>query len=81
MKKIILTLAMTLLCIGSAFADEAEDMMATFLNLKRNLCAKVVNISKLQIPDTYEVRCIEYRGGTGTVDYIVNVKTGEVYKR
>ena len=61
--------------------DDADKMMATFLNLKGHLCAKVVNVSKLSIPDTYEVRCIEYRGGSGTVDYIVNVKSGEAFRR
>lgn len=78
-------IAFLLLCFlgftAQSWAEEAEEMMATFLNLKGQLCAKVVNVSKLTLPDTYEVRCIEYRGGTGAVDYIVNVKTGETVKR
>lgn len=81
MRKLIVALIMMVACGGSALAGEAEEMMATFLNLNGQLCAKVVNIAKLKLPDTYEVRCIEYRGGTGTVDYIVNVKSGEVIKR
>lgn len=83
MRRLIVTLGLVYIVFASGYAvaGEAEDMMATFLNLKGQLCAKVVNVSKLSLPNTYEVRCIEYRGGTGTVDYIVNVKTGEAVKR
>ena len=82
MKQILFALLLAgFLGTSTAHAGEAEELMATVLNLKGQLCAKVVNISKLSIPDTYEVRCIEYRGGSGTVDYIVNVKSGEVFKR
>ena len=82
MKTIIFAVCLLFLCAQNIYAEQsAEEMMATFLNLKGQLCAKVVNINKLQLADTYEVRCIEYRGGTGTVDYLVNIKTGEVVKR
>ncbi len=81
MKKIIFLLAFLAFTTCEAVAESAEEMMATFLNLKGQLCAKVLTVSKLSLPDTYEVRCIEYRGGSGTVDYIVNVKSGEVFKR
>ena len=36
---------------------------------------------KLEVPDYFEVRCIEYRGGTGTVDYLVNFKEQKVIRR
>lgn len=66
---------------GKALAADVDEMLATFINLKGYLCAKVEKVSPLAQRDTYEVRCIEYRGGSGTVDYIVNVKSGEVVKR
>lgn len=82
MKLVLIALAAFISLSSLAVAqDDADKMMATFLNLKGHLCAKVVNVSKLSIPDTYEVRCIEYRGGSGTVDYIVNVKSGEAFRR
>lgn len=82
MEKVFISLVFFAVFCGTARAEQsAEEMMATFLNLKGQLCAKVVNVAKLSLPDSYEVRCIEYRGGTGTVDYVVNVKSGEVVKR
>lgn len=81
MRTIIFLCALLVLTPGQVLAESAEEMMATFLNLKGQLCAKVVKVSRLSLPDTYEVSCIEYRGGSGTVDYIVNVKNGEVFKR
>lgn len=82
LKILFLPFAFCGLLLGNAFAaNDADEMMATFINLKGKLCAKVVRVNKLTQADTYEVRCIEYRGGDGTVDYIVNVKSGEVIKR
>lgn len=84
MRRLILLLCFTAILafpVTSRATSDAEEMMATFLNLKGQLCATIVNIAPLKIKDTYEVRCIEYRGGSGTVDYIVNVSTGEVFKR
>jgi hypothetical protein len=73
--------AAALLVALPASAGDADETMATYLNLKGQLCAKVVKVSPLKMKDTYEVRCIEYRGGSGTVDYIVNLEKGVVYKR
>lgn len=81
MKRLFFAALIIFIFCSRAYAGDAEEMMATFLNLKGQLCAKVANVSKLSMPDTYEVRCIEYRGGSGTVDYIVNLKSGEVFKR
>lgn len=65
-----------------AFAeDDADKALRLFINLTGNLCAKVVSVHKLEVPDYFEVRCIEYRGGTGTVDYLVNFKEQKVIKR
>lgn len=85
MKKFILTiLALTFFAPVSAFAadqEKAKEMLATLLNLQGFLCAKVTNVHPLELPKHYEVRCIEYRGGSGTVDYIVNLETGRAVKR
>ena len=58
-------------------------MIATMINLKGDLCAKVISVTPLKIKDTYEVTCIEYRGGSGTVDYIfkINGNNYEAYRR
>ena len=61
--------------------NDAEEGMALLINLNGLLCAKVVSVTPLKIEKTYEVRCIEYRGGTRTVDYIVNLKTGRAFQR
>lgn len=81
MKKIIISLI--LLALPSmAFAEgDADKALRLFINLTGNLCAKVVSVHKLEVPDYYEVRCIEYRGGTGTVDYLVNFEEQKVIRR
>ncbi len=60
---------------------ELEEMIAFVINVNGGLCAKVVQVNPLKLEDTYEVRCIEYRGGTGTVEYILNAREGKVFKR
>lgn len=56
---------------------DIEKLAATIINLNRHLCAKVVAISPLQMRDgVYEVTCIEYRGGTGTVRYLLDARAG-----
>ena len=66
----------------NAYAMDKEEMMATFINLHGHLCAKVVDVNRLKMENTYEVTCIEYRGGTKTVDYIVNLDgKGSVSRR
>lgn len=82
MKKIIITLVLLAMpCL--AFAGEGGDdrELALFINLTGNLCAKVLSVQKLDLPDYFEVRCIEYRGGTGTVDYLVNFKEQKVIRK
>lgn len=78
---LIVTVFSCLYC-NSAIAMDKEEMMATFINMHGQLCAKVVNVNRLEMKNTFEVTCIEYRGGTGTVDYIVNLDgRGSVTKR
>jgi len=63
----------------SAPSEDAdiEKLAATIINLNHHLCAQVLEISPLQMRDgVYEVTCIEYRGGTGTVRYMLDARAG-----
>lgn len=81
MKKIIISLILLALPSMAFAEDDTDKALRLFINLTGNLCAKVVSVHKLEVPDYYEVRCIEYRGGTGTVDYLVNFEEQKVIKR
>lgn len=81
MKKIIISLILLALPSMVFAEDDTDKALRLFINLTGNLCAKVVSVHKLEVPDYYEVRCIEYRGGTGTVDYLVNFDEQKVIKR
>lgn len=63
---------------GGMSAEKAAAMM---LNLNGHLCAEAVRITPLKQPKVYEVRCIEYRGGAGTVDYVLDMNTGVGWRR
>ncbi len=60
---------------------DAEEQMATMLNLNGLLCAKITSIRPLVLDKKYEVTCIEYRGGSATVTYIYNGKTGKAFRQ
>lgn len=61
--------------------SELQAVTATMLNLNGHLCAQIVNMRPLQVgKDKYEVTCIEYRGGSGTVRYIFNAATGIAHR-
>lgn len=81
MKKIIISLILLALPSMAFAEDDTDKALRLFINLTGNLCARVVSVHKLEVPDYYEVRCIEYRGGTGTVDYLVNFEEQKVIKR
>lgn len=81
MKKIIISLILLALPSMAFAEDNTDKALRLFINLTGNLCAKVVSVHKLEVPDYYEVRCIEYRGGTGTVDYLVNFEEQKVIRR
>jgi hypothetical protein len=56
---------------------DAQNAVATLINLNGQLCAQVVNVQPLQVRDqVFEVTCTEYRGGTGKVRYLVDGSTG-----
>jgi len=58
------------------------EAIATVINLNGLLCARVTNVRPLKVrDDVFEVTCIEYRGGTGTVRYIVNTETGIAFQQ
>ena len=58
------------------------EMIATAINLNGLLCAKVVNVRPLQVNnDTFEVTCIEYRGGSSRATYIINTETGVAFEQ
>lgn len=66
---------------GSAALRERGEMIATVLNLNGLLCARVVAVEPLRVSsDAFEVTCVEYRGGTGTVRYIVNASDGTAFR-
>lgn len=61
-------------------ASPGGETVATVINLNGFLCAKVTDVRTMQVRDQYEVTCTEYRGGSGTVRYIVNKSTGVAFK-
>lgn len=66
---------------ASAMTDsELKQMTAFIINSNGHLCAEVVDIRGLALKDQYEVTCIEYRGGSGTVRYIMNARQGTAFK-
>lgn len=80
MSRIITIIGAVLLCASSANAQTLEEFIATMLNLNGFLCASVVETRPLQVADQLEVTCVEYRGGSGRVRYILNRKTGVAFR-
>lgn len=73
-------LAVALVPANAATDAELKETMATFINLNGLLCAKVTDIRPLRLEKKFEVTCIEYRGGAGTVRYIFDGNTGKAFK-
>jgi len=55
---------------------EIRTMVATGINGNGHVCAEVVSIIPLGVPGAYEVRCVMYRGGQATGDYLVDAMRG-----
>lgn len=55
-------------------------MTALMINANGDLCASVVDIRPLESEDRFEITCIEYRGGSGTVRYIMDTEKGVIFK-
>lgn len=75
-----LIVAILLLAPTGASADQLLQQIATVINLNGHLCASVTDVRPLKIKDTYEVTCIEYRGGQGEVRYILDASKGVAFK-
>lgn len=63
--------------------SQSGEMIATAINLSGNLCASVQAVVPLKLgggDKVFEVECIEYRGGRGTVLYVVDTRNGSVIK-
>lgn len=73
-KKLVLA---SVVLIGVSFAGNAEQI-ATQINLQGYLCAEVVSVRELAVGGggVFEVVCIEYRGGSSTVSYLVDTRDG-----
>lgn len=56
-------------------AANAEEL-ATILNLNGRLCARVLSVSRLTVGGgrVFEVTCVEYRGGSATVNYRIDMR-------
>ena len=69
------------LCTQQVNAKDALlEQVATVINLNGFLCAEVTDVRPLSSSNTYEVTCVEYRGGSGKVRYILNALKGVVFK-
>jgi hypothetical protein len=55
-------------------------MLAGVLMRNGFLCSRVVDKRPSEIPNQMEVTCIEYRGGTRRVRYLVDLSTGKASK-
>jgi len=83
MKKIIAISFLSVLAnfTQASLVSQHGEEFATMINMTGKLCAKAVRITSLQQTDVFEVECVEYRGGKGKVQYIVNLMNGTVYRR
>jgi hypothetical protein len=64
----------------AATEAELKEMTAAIINMNGMLCAKAVEIRGLQLEGQFEVTCIEYRGGSGTVRYIMDAQKGTAFR-
>jgi len=66
---------------GSEPSYQTKEMIAALINMNGHLCASVLSITQLVVgKKTFEVVCIEYRGGNGQVTYILDLSTGIAYR-
>jgi hypothetical protein len=59
---------------------QPDEVLAGALMRSGLLCARVVDKRQSEGADQLEVTCIEYRGGTGRVRYILDLSTGKASK-
>lgn len=65
---------------GRPTNPEAENTVKAFINLHGELCAEIVSVKPLALPNTAEVTCVEYRGGSSHVTYVINIVSGDLQK-
>lgn len=65
---------------GRPTNPQAESTVKAFINLQGQLCAEIVGVRPLAQPNTAEVTCIEYTGGTSRVTYVINLVSGDLQK-
>lgn len=70
-----LVLAASMFAFSQISMADNREVIATMINLEGYLCAEVVSVRELQISGVYEIICIEYRGGSGQVRYIVDARS------
>lgn len=58
-------------------SEETLAQMATLINLKGRLCARVTAVQPI-VKDEYLVSCIQNRDGTGIATYHFNSATGQI---
>lgn len=57
--------------------EDVKEQLATIINLNGLLCAKVLDVKHIEdLPNVYEVNCIEYGGRSETKNYILDVVKG-----
>ena len=84
MKYMRMTILAILLAVvtpaNAASKEDLKEMTALILNMNGLLCAEVVDIRPLKVrKGTYEVECIEYRGGKGRKTYIMDAAKGTAW--
>jgi hypothetical protein len=58
-------------------ATQQADVVKALINLNGHLCATILDVRPRQSRDgAFEVTCIEYRGGSGQVRYLVDGQSG-----
>lgn len=58
-----------------------SETFGLILNMNSLLCAKVVRVCGLKVENALEVTCIQYRGGSATKTYIVDVATASAFEQ
>jgi len=57
--------------------DQARQEVAALINSNGQLCAEVVDVRPLRMRENvFEVTCVEYRGGSSRVRYLVDGPNG-----
>ncbi len=61
--------------------SDLDTMISAGLNVNGHLCASVKEIWPLSLQGMYQVKCVAYRGGSGTKTYIVDALKGIAFEQ